>query len=569
MNKTGFLLLKVVFLVAFFFLSYCKEGLLTAPDNSKLLVTINPASIPVGGQATIRVVGYKASGTVVPDGTKIFFASDIGTVEPVKETYNGMAEAIFLSNDNRSGTAVITITSGKAEVTPNPVNITIGTAALKSLVLSATPSVLPPAGGFSTIRVTAYDQALNSLPNITIILSTDTGELNSKGNPLITGAGGKVEDLLYTKSTAEVSAACGDVTGSITVSVETNQAPSASFVYSPAGPGVKETVYFNAAGSSDTDGSIVSYEWDFGDGSTGTGQKTGHGYNTAGVYAVVLVVRDNNGNHGTANQAVTVQAGSSPTASFEYSPANPLVNQDIYFNASASSDPDGTIQSYSWNLGDGSTTSGPTITHRYGSAGQYSVVLVVTDNSGHTGTSDKLITVSSGQAPTARFSYSPQSPIAGDTIFFNSTQSSDPDGIITSRKWDFGDGAGEMKENPTHHYQEAGRYIVTLTVKDNDGNEGFNSQEITVRDNREPTAALEFTPAVPKAGGTVFFDGSGSADADGTIVSWSWNFGDEAVGSSKTTTHRYTTAGSYTVVLTVTDNRGAIDSAAKVITVIE
>ncbi|MCX6580458.1 MAG: PKD domain-containing protein [Candidatus Aminicenantes bacterium] len=561
--------MSFVLLIMAFSLPTCKEALLTAPDKATLIVTVNPPSIPLGGQAMVRVLGYKASGTPLPDGAKIFFAANIGAIEPMKETLNGLAEALFQSNDNRSGTATITVTSGKAEVTPDPVTITIGAAALESLVLSADPTVLPPGGGFSTIRVTAYDEALNTLPNITVILSTDAGELNSKGNPLTTDAGGKVEDLLNTHTAAQVTAACGDVAASITVTVETNQPPIASFVYSPTGPGVEETVYFNASASSDPDGNIVSYEWDFGDGGAGTGQKSEHRYNKAGAYAVVLAVRDNSGNRGVDSQTVTVQGGSNPTASFEYSPANPVVNQDIYFNASASSDPDGTIQSYSWNLGDGDVASGRTISHRYAGAGQYTVLLVVTDNSGNTGTTDKQITVTRGQAPTARFSYSPQNPISGDTVYFNSTQSSDPDGVITSWQWNFGDGGRGVGENPAHRYQEAGDYVATLTVTDNDGNEGYTSQEITVKDNREPTATLEFSPAVPKVGDTVFFDGSGSTDTDGAIVSWQWNFGDDVTGGGKTVTHQYASAGTYTVVLTVTDNRGAVDSAGKIITVIE
>ena len=111
--------------------------------------------------------------------------------------------------------------------------------------------------------------------------------------------------------------------------------------------------------------------------------------------------------------------------------------------------------------------------------------------------------------------------------------------------------------------------MVTLTVTDNDGNEGYTSQVITVKDNREPIAALEFSPALPRVGDNVFFDGSASTDPDGTIVRWQWNFGDDNTGSGKTVTHQYAFAGTYTVVLTVTDNRGAVDSAAKIITVTE
>ncbi len=516
----------------------------------------------------VRVVGYKASGTPLPDGTKIFFSTTIGTIEPIKETNSGMAEALFQGNDNRSGVATITVTSGKAEVTPDSVTITIGSAALNSLVLSADPIILPPGGGLSTIRVTAYDEALNSLSNISIILSTDAGELNSKGNSLTTNAEGTVTDLLNTHVAAQVTAASGDVTASVAIAVETDQDPTASFIYSPESPRIEETVYFNGADSSDPDGAIVSYEWDFGDGSAGSGQKPTHHYEKSGTYTVLLVVRDTVGNSGTTSQPVTVLEGSNPTASFEYYPANPLVNEDINFNASASSDPDGTIQSYSWNLGDGSTASGRTITHRYDGVGKYSVILVVTDNNNNTGMTGEDVTVTTGQAPTARFTYSPKNLITGDTIYFNGSQSTDTDGTVTSWQWDFGDGVRGSGENISHHFQSAGTYVVTLTVKDNDQNEGYSYQEMTVHDNRKPTAVIEFFPSAPNVGDTVFFDGSGSSDADGTIVSWQWDFGDGSGDSSDTVTHQYTATGTYTVVLTVTDDRGATDSAAKVITVI-
>ena len=72
--------------VSVVFLSSCKKASLTAPDSATLVVTVNPPTIPLGGQVVVKVTGYKASGTLLPDGTKIFFSTDIGSIEPEKET---------------------------------------------------------------------------------------------------------------------------------------------------------------------------------------------------------------------------------------------------------------------------------------------------------------------------------------------------------------------------------------------------------------------------------------------------------------------------------------------------
>ncbi|MCP5104186.1 MAG: PKD domain-containing protein, partial [bacterium] len=144
--------------------------------------------------------------------------------------------------------------------------------ALDSLSVSADPSVLPFGGGSGTIRVVAYDENLNPLANIPVIFTTDKGQLASGGTAKTTNAGGVVEDRLDTQESAVVTVSSGALTADITVSVPTNEAPDAQFVFSPGSPKVGEKVFFNASGSSDSDGTIVSYSWDFGDGSSGSGK---------------------------------------------------------------------------------------------------------------------------------------------------------------------------------------------------------------------------------------------------------------------------------------------------------
>jgi chitodextrinase len=145
----------------------------------------------------------------------------------------------------------------------------------------------------------------------------------------------------------------------------------------------------------------------------------------------------------------------------------------------------------------------------------------------------------------------------GDTITFDGSGSSDPDGTIVSYDWDFGDGNSGAGVGPTHTYTVAGVYTVTLTVTDDDG----ASSSCTT------TASIEANlPPICDAGGPYFgdegmplqFDGSGSSDPDGTIVAYDWDFGDGTTGTGVTPSHTYTLSGLYVVTLCVTDDDGAV-----------
>jgi serine protease len=175
-----------------------------------------------------------------------------------------------------------------------------------------------------------------------------------------------------------------------------NEAPSASFTTSPSSPNVGETVSFDASGSTDSDGSITSYEWDFGDGTTATGQTASHSYGSSGTYSVTLTVTDDKGATDSVSKNVSVgTTNAAPSASFTTSPSSPKVDETVTFDASGSTDSDGSITSYEWDFGDGTTATGETVTHSYGSAGDYTVSLTVTDDAGATDTVSKAITVES------------------------------------------------------------------------------------------------------------------------------------------------------------------------------
>jgi PKD repeat protein len=562
-------LFYAVVLVLILILGFCKAAVLTAPDNTTLIVTVNTPVIPLGGQAVVKVVGFKASGTPVPDGTVIFFSCDIGSIEFRKETLSGAAEALFKSNDNRSGVATITVTSGNATVTPDTVTITIGASGLSSLSLTADPPVLPLGGGAATLRVTALDENFNPLANIPVTLSTNSGQLNSSGNVIMTNANGVAQDLLTTTVTANVTASSGDIEASITVHVETNEGPTASFVYSPTTPKVGEKVNFNASGSSDPDGSIVSFQWDFGDGRSDSGETVTHKYKNVGTFTVVLVVRDNSGNRGSTSQTVSVTEGNSPTASFVYSPSNPAENETIYFNASQSEDPDGDIVSFDWDFGDGTTGIGETITHKYGSSGSYTVLLKVTDDDGNIDTANQTVNVGDNQSPVASFFFTPSNPVVNQDIQFNATESHDPDGTIEEYKWEMGDGAALYGSIITYQYSSSGSYTVYLRVTDNSGNTARTNQEVTVGTGQPPTASFFFNPTTPTLGESVYFNASASTDPDSTDLNYQWYFGDGDSDSGVEVYHTYSNTGTYDVVLVVTDESGNQDSTTEKVIVVD
>lgn len=172
------------------------------------------------------------------------------------------------------------------------------------------------------------------------------------------------------------------------VSVGTSGAPTPSFVFSPAAPGIGEEIVFNASASAAVAPRvIVRYDWQFGTDRTGSGMIVVKRYDTPGAYVVSLTVTDDVGNKATATQSVTVGT-SSPgglTAAFTFSPTSPTAGTVVNFNAATSTSAE-PIVSYKWNFGDGgtATSSQPTRAHTFATAGTFVVTLTIQDASGRT-----------------------------------------------------------------------------------------------------------------------------------------------------------------------------------------
>jgi PKD repeat protein len=254
-----------------------------------------------------------------------------------------------------------------------------------------------------------------------------------------------------------------------------------------------------------------------------------------------------------ANQSPTVLVTSH--LSDEYQPS--VVSFTIDAN-----DKDGIIKSFVTDFGDGTTSYKMNPTHTY-SAGTYKISVAVTDNEGAKAFQNITIVIKNKE-PTASSSADITSGIAPLTVSFQGS-GTDSDGTINSYHWDFGDGETKTMQNPAHTFKKSGTYIITLTVTDNNGGTSTNMNTITVISNNPPAASVKSSKSNGEAPLTISFSGSGS-DTDGTIASYYWDFGDGSTSNEKNPSHKYSTVGTYTVTLTVTDDKGGIGTSILTIT---
>ena len=362
----------------------------------------------------------------------------------------------------------------------------------------------------------------------------------------------------------------------LTDAADPDCAPNQPPIADPSGPynaSAGSPVSFDGSASSDPDGTIAAYDWDFGDGGTGTGATPTHTYAAAGTYTVTLTVTDDGDATDAQATTATITAQPMPPIADANGPYAGVVGTPVNFDGSGSSDPDGVITAFAWDFGDGGIGTGATPAHTYSVDGIFVVTLTVTDDDGQTAndTSTATINPAGGNTPPVADANGPYTGTEGVAVQFSSAGSSDADGAIVAYSWDFGDGGTSNAENPTHAFVAAGNYAVTLTVTDNDGDTSTDTTSTTIEApavNAPPNADAG-GPYSALVGAAILFDGSGSADADGAIVRYDWDFGDGATAddAGPAPSHSYAVAGNYTVTLTVMDDMGATDSATAAVSI--
>jgi PKD repeat protein len=212
---------------------------------------------------------------------------------------------------------------------------------------------------------------------------------------------------------------------------------------------------------------------------SGSGTVTGNYTDVADITLTYQGGSSGGGGTTPTNQAPVADAGGPYTRS---------VNTPITFSGTGSTDSDGEITSYEWDLGDGTTKSGSTITHTYTAQGNYTITLTVTDNDGAQGTDTTKAYITESTIQNIKPIADPDIPTKGLTnrsLSFSIGDSYDPDGLLIYYIWNFDDGSvieGEDIYSPEHTYSKEGDYTVTLTVRDNRGEESSKSTIVTIYD---------------------------------------------------------------------------------------
>ena len=370
--------------------------------------------------------------------------------------------------------------------------------------------------------------------------------------------------------------------------------PVANFTFSPSILYANEPVTFTST-SFDLDGVIVLEEW-FVDGVFVESFNVANSnfvytFPSSGIFSVTLKVTDNDGltDEITKNffvRPAIVIPNEPPLAQFNYNPQEPFVGDVVTFT-STSFDPDGEIVLEQWFFNGvlihQFAEEGSSFTRTFSLPGSYEVRLRVTDNDGATDETTKIVVVQEvipeNIPPVAQFDYDPRNPFEGDTVTFKST-SFDPDGVVVLEQWFVNNQlvASFNEQNSVYEriFTAPGSYNVRLRVTDNDGATDETTKVVVVQEaipeNIPPVARFNFVPQNPFTGDVVTFT-STSFDPDGFIVLEQWFINNQLVASfneeGSSFDRTFTSPGTYTVRLRVTDNDGATSETIKFVVVEE
>lgn len=356
-----------------------------------------------------------------------------------------------------------------------------------------------------------------------------------------------------------------------------NAWPVASASAAPADGDVPTAVTFGSAGSSDPDGTVVSYAWDFGDGASSTEANPTHVFSIGGPYVTTLTVTDDAGARTTQQVLVNVvEPNVSPVALASSNVGSGPVPLDVVFSAAGTYDPDGFVGNLQWTFTDGGDYWGATAYHTFYEQGTYQATLTAFDRRGGTGTATPVtITVGPPLPPVApsglaAIAFDPQwinltwtdnsdnedgfkvERCQGATAFCNATPSAWSRIALTGRNVNYFGDTG-LPSSTTYSYRVL----------------AFNVTADSARSNTS-TATTPTSPPVASnvpsllngpAPLAVTFDGRGSYDPDGTVVSWNWDFGDGSTATGSVSSHTYAAAGYFYSTLTVIDDTGAPSTA--------
>jgi PKD repeat protein len=347
---------------------------------------------------------------------------------------------------------------------------------------------------------------------------------------------------------------CNEATATAIVSV--NRPPIAR-ISAPAFAEPGETVVLDGSASEDPDGEITEYQWVIGADSVRYGPLVEFIAWQARSIPITLTVIDNSfSQNSTGTARHTIGMSTRPIARAG-NDKHVSPNRPATFVGTSSSAESGRIVRYEWIFPGNIIVEGATVQQGIADPGDHYVYLRVTDSNGGTDIDSLYV----------RVNFPPVPVITGNRILtdgravLSARDSFDPDGEIIRYEWNMGDGRRITGPDATHTYRRPGRYTVTLNIADNSGT--FSSRQSITTEvivNQLPIARIN-APGSGTAGQTLSFDGSASADPDGSIIRHIWDFGDGNAAEGALVSHTYDNPGVYQTKLTVFDDTDVPESA--------
>nr|WP_243436148.1 PKD domain-containing protein [Acanthopleuribacter pedis] len=311
------------------------------------------------------------------------------------------------------------------------------------------------------------------------------------------------------------------------------------------------------AQAKDNEGDAITYLWTMA-GQTREGRAVSFTFPEDGSQTVTLRLQDDRGAAVARNFSVTVGAEAAPALRDLTLPATAILNRPVDFAVDAV-DPDGGALSYGWTLGSTEAGDQAAFQHTFTAFGAVNVTLVVSDNAGNETRVNAYGAFDAHYEPVIDRFVVPEQVKVGEA-FSVSSNADDPENDTLTYTWDFGDGSPEVRQqSPSHTFTETGQYLVTLTVTDNRGARVLRVQQVTVYDNLPPQITTLTVPGEGRVDVALTMAAT-IQDIEDDAFTTSWDFGDgtAAVGGNPVE-HAYAAPGVYTVTLTVTDARGAVN----------
>ncbi len=520
--------------------SVTSSGTLTVAN---VLPTIWSSSMGSGGEGS--AIAYSVS------------ATDPGTADVLTYSWNwgdGSSNTTSGSStthtyaDNGTYTVTVTVSDDTGSVSAS------GTSVITNVNPVIGPSTWPTTGseGVSASFVASATDA-GVLDTLTYLWSWGDGTSSNTAAASHTWA----DNGNYTVTLTVTDKDGGSVTSSQTMTIS-NVAPAITSLTATT-PLVEGTAGTFSGAATDVPSDSISYTWNYGDGTSGTGASTTHAYADNGTYTVTLTATDNGGASSSSSTTVTV-TNADPVIGAGVSPPSGNEGVSVTFVGSATDPGAADTLTYTWNWGDGSSSTGAVSSHAYGDDGVYAVTLTVTDDDGGSAVSSSVISIAN-VAPVISASSVPTPLVEGSVGTFTVSATDVPADPLTYA-WDFGDGSTGSAASSTHAYADNGTYTVTVTVTDDAGASTSTTSTVTVT-NANPVIGSGTWPTTGAEGQSASFVAAATDPGTADTLTYLWNWGDGSTSTGAAATHTWTNDGTYTVTLTVTDDDGGSATASQ------